>query len=214
MGKYAQIDFDTYQMQGRPKDLPTRWTTSTGATINNFNLLPNDALYGLGWVPVVYEEISDPATYKHALAPTYDAESKYFVYAAEARDVDILKSAARRTIDNAAGEATARHISTGAGQEMRYLVKKEEAEAITAAEAAGEEVNGEDFPILAAEAAALGESISTRAATITEIIEAWTAMAAKIEAARIGGKSAVDYAADAAGVVAARDNAVETLGAL
>lgn len=210
--KYAQINFDTLQMVSKVyASLPTRWTTSDGATISQFNLLPQAALYGLGWVPVVYEEIENAETHKYSLSPTYDEENKQFVFEAVAIDIDKLKSEACDAIDQAASDACARYISTGVGQEMRYLQKSDQAAAFVTAYDAGEDPDPEGYPFVKAEAEACGEDCITRARYIVETTEAWITAGTAIESTRMGGKTSVNNATTNDDVIAFRDTTLAAL---
>lgn len=216
MAKYAQINFDTLQMVSKVySSLPTRWTTSDGATINNFNLLPQVALYGLGWVPVIYETIINAETHKHSLAPIYDEDNKQFVFSAVARGITLLKTEACTAIDQAASDASARYVSVGVGQDMRYLLKLEQATAYLALlSESGETPTESQYPMVQAEAVATGQTLEDAAQTIVDQNAVWMAVAAQIEAARIGGKQAVQKATDNEAVIEARDEAITTLEVL
>jgi hypothetical protein len=211
--KYAQINFDTLQMSGKVQNLPTRWTTPEGVTINNFNQLPRAALYGLGWVPVIYETISNPETHKHSLAPVYDEDNKQFVFPAVARDIDLLKTESCAAIDQAASDASARYITVGAGQEARYLLKQQQA-LLCQTILADEGDPTKQCPMIVQEAAATGQTVEQTAQTIVDQAAAWLAVAAQIEAARIGGKQAVQTATDNVAVIIERDAALAELEAI
>ena len=213
--QYAQINFDTLQMVNGPRLLPTRWTTSTGATINNFSSLGQSVLYALGWVPVVYEEITDTESYELRSTPTYDEENKQFLYEAVVKDIDLLKTKACLAIDTAASEASAKYVTDGIGQEMRYLNKLAEVKGYLAAIEAGEAPDINDYPILQAEADAMGETdYAAYAQTISDAAAAWLVVAASIEAARISGKTAVNAAETNAAVIEARNDAITALEAI
>lgn len=211
--KYAQIDFDTEQMQGIPRTLPSRWTSPEGATINGFDQLPRAALYGLGWVPVVYEDLPGTETH-YAGKPVYSADDRQFVVEALPRDPEKLKAEACEAVDSAAGEASGRCLSTGIGQEYRYRVKAEEAAAYIAAVGSGETPDPAGYPLLAAEADAVGAEMLARAQVILNARAAWIEAAARIEAARMAGKAAVTAAETNEAAIAARNAAVAALEAI
>jgi hypothetical protein len=212
--RYAQINFETRQMQGGPKNLPVIWTTPEGTTLNGFNKLPKDALYGLGWIPAVYEDLMNPETHKHSLIPVYDDTSRSFIYPAVARNIGLLKAEALRAIDQAAGEACAGHISQGVGQEMRYIKKAEQARAFINAYDAGGDPDPLGYPMIEKEAEAVGVPAIDRARLIVDVADMWEIVGSDIEAARMGGKTAVLGASDNAGVITERDNALVALEAL
>lgn len=125
-----------------------------------------------------------------------------------------IKAAALAAIDAAAGKARARYITAAPGQEATYQAKSVEAESYIAA---GRPADATPYPILYAEAAVRGISVSDMADMVIALRDQWTAMAAQIEAQRIKGKLAVDAATasdDRVGIDAARTAAVTALEAL
>jgi len=212
--KYAQIDFETSQMISRPQNLPARWTTPAGATINQFDKLPQAALFGLGWLPVVYGDLPDPQTHQHAASPRYDAEQQRFVYDAIARDLELLRDEACDIIDQAAGAASAKYITVAAGQEARYLLKLEQARLCQQILADGGTPAAEQCPMIIREANATGQTVEQATQTVLDQAAAWLTVAAAIEAARIGGKQTCRTAPDNEAVIAARDNAIAALKAV
>jgi hypothetical protein len=121
------------------------------------------------------------------------------------------KSQAQDAIDQAAGLARARYITVAPGQEATYQAKAAEADAYVAA---GSPADTTPYPILAAEAQARGISVSDMADLVRTTRDQWTQLAATIESMRIGGKLAVDAAADHASVDAAKESAVAQLEAV
>jgi hypothetical protein len=121
------------------------------------------------------------------------------------------KSQAKDAIDQAAGRARARYITVAPGQEATYQAKAIEADAYVAA---GRPADTAPYPILTAEAQARGVSVSQIADLVRTTRDQWAQLAAAIEGIRIGGKLAVDAAADHAGVDAARDAAIAQLEAV
>jgi hypothetical protein len=121
------------------------------------------------------------------------------------------KSQAQNAIDQAAGLARARYITVAPGQEATYQAKAAEADAYVAA---GSPADTTPYPILAAEAQARGISVSDMAELVRTTRDQWTQLAATIEGMRIGGKLAVDAAADHASVDAAKESAVAQLEAV
>ena len=209
---YAQINRQTIQMVGPAMALPTRWTTPQGATIAGFDTLPRAALAALDWVPVVRQGLPDPQTHRHAAAPAYDAERDCFVYRAEPVDVELLRAQALAALDEAASAASGRHLTVGVGQELRYQAKAAEARELL--REGDMEPDPARWPLLAAEALALGEALGTRAQAVATAHGAWLAVAARIEAARVSGKAQVRGAGTGEAVLAARDAALAALEAL
>lgn len=125
-----------------------------------------------------------------------------------------LKSAAMAAIDSAAGAARARYITVAPGQEATYQAKSVEAESYIAA---GRPADATPYPILSAEAAVRGISVSDIADMVIGVRDQWTGIAAQIEAQRISGRLGVEAAAaaeDRAGIATARDAAIAALEVL
>lgn len=206
--KFAQINLKTKQMITKPIALPTRWVTETGATINSFNKLPVSVLFTLGWVPVHYE-VPPAETHEQSKAPRFDENTGRLFFDAVPVSLELLKVEACDAIDKAASDACARYITQGVGQSMRYTAKVNEVKAYLAADTP----NINDYPMLKAEAEAVGEDYTTRAALIMAKNDAWYALGTQIEVARVAGKEAVRASADGDAAVAERDAAVAILGA-
>lgn len=127
--------------------------------------------------------------------------------------VPIARLRAQRVIDAAAGVARLRYITDVPGQQVVYLSKREQAVAYLAAHALDAEAVVP--PYIEAEAAALGVSGATLAQQVVDIAAVWEGeLSPAIEAARIGGKAAVEAAEDLAAVETARDAAVAALAAI
>jgi len=105
-------------------------------------------------------------------------------------DADKVDAALHARIDAAAGAIRLRFITDIPGQMLIYERKEREARAFLAAE----DPVLADYPLVAAEVAATGRSGAEAAATVVATAELWTAIAAAIEAARIGAKRAVSAA--------------------
>lgn len=194
---YARIDFETNQMQGRQQELPAIWTTPGGATIHGFNKLSQQALFGFGWIPVIYNDLSNMETHKHCSTPVYDEENKTFVYKVEPLSIIHLKTESEKAIDIAASEACARYISQGIGQEMRYLMKQEQAINFIA----DSMPNMDNYPMLKREANETGVTPEELAELILETSTLWINLAAEIEALRCGGKKKCRTAKNAVEII-------------
>lgn len=214
MSLYAQINKETKQMIGSPTLLPNRFTTPEGATVSSFDKLPDAALAGLGWVPVVYADLPSPETHYHSLSPAYEADSSRFVFQAVARDISVLLSEAEKAIDAAAGEACARHVSQGCGQEMRYLEKSKQAKEFAAAYDTEQNPSADDYPVIKKEAERCGVTVIEKAREIIICTNNWIALASEIESLRMGGKVACRASTDTATLVARRDEALAALEAI
>ena len=209
---YAQFNQNTFQMIGSPQNLPPRWTSPDGATINGFTSLPSAALFALGWAPVVYEPLPDTEAYYYSAAATWNAEDKQFVYAAVARDLAVVLVNAEMAIDEAASAACAKYTSTGVAQDMRYLKKYECAVAYLASVAAGSTTETDGF--VTAEAEACGVTPLKKAQEIVDVHEAWVAIAVQVEALRLGGKVKCKACTDAESLLIQRDETITALEAL
>jgi hypothetical protein len=188
---------------------------------------PEGGQYNAGWLAGATEE--DKAAIGAVLVqrqakPQYDPRIERLVesepgpvitYQVEPLPAGVIDAAmlahlraASEAIDAAAEQARARFITSGSGQAMVYQAKTAEAAAWLAANSPAD-LTG--YPFIAAE---VGITMPTAA----ELVALWQAMeagwrqaAALIEAARMGGKIAVEQAADFDAVDTARNQAITTL---
>lgn len=145
-----------------------------------------------GWWPVVGAADAD-----------FETETGYAVIEGqqqvapmiEVRPIETVRAFALRAIDAAAEAQRAKYITAGSGQAMTYMSKLEEARL---------QVDGAPgpFPILAACVGSDGATVAEVANTVIATAEAWTAIAAQIEGARLGAKREVQQAAAVADVKA------------
>lgn len=133
------------------------------------------------------------------------------VAAADPIDIPSVQVAAKNKIDIAAERARQRHITPGDGQSMTYRIKAEEARAY---KDAGYPADMTEYPFVDAEAAATGETATATADAVIAQEDAWKAIGASIEGARLGGKKDVDDAADVSSIESVRDSAIAVLDAI
>lgn len=125
----------------------------------------------------------------------------------------LRKVFALRDIDEAAGEARMRYITSVPGQEAVYMVKHQQALAYAAAFALDEEATAP--PYIAAEATATAQTPIAVAENVIALADLWNGtVGPAIEGARLGGKAAVTAAADDEEVTDARSAALIALQAL
>lgn len=203
--QYAQIDKKTNQMKSIPVKLPARWVTPEGVTINFFNKLPNIVLQALDWLPVIYKELMDGAT--HSLQPKYDEINQRFVFEAIPQNIDILLKQSERRINEAASFASVRYISQGVGQEMRYMIKREQAINYLR----DTEQSLIDYPMIKREAEESNMTPKELAQLIIDTARLWIDLAAEVEALRCGGKKKCREAADVTEIIQHRDAAISAL---
>ena len=204
---YVQINPDNLQMIGTKKELPERWITPGGVTINRFSQLPIDVLKSLNWLPVIYESKDDNSFYQDP--PRYDAENKQFVYEAIPYNIELLKSEALQKIDRAASDVCAKYISQGVGQDARYIIKHRQAIDYL------EDIdNIAEYPIIKKEAELSNISYLDMANMIVQVANEWIFIAAEIEAIRCSTKMRCKKAEDNAEIIKLRDKAVFDLEAL
>ena len=203
--QYAQIDRKIDKMASTPTKLPDRWTTQEGATITHFNKLSKESLQAFGWLPVIYEELSNGAT--HSKKPVYDKTKQRFVYEAIPQNINILLKQSERRIDEAASFASARYISQGVGQECRYMIKREQA--INFLRDPEPILSG--YPMIKREAEETGRTPKEIAQLISDTAGLWIDLAAEVEALRCGGKKKCREAADVTEVIQHRDAAISAL---
>lgn len=140
---------------------------------------------------------------------------------APATPLSTLQADASVMVDSAAEEQRLKYITGGAGQAETYRIKADEAKAFIAA---GRPADSSPYPIITAEAVAVGSTVSDLADLVVQTLATWTAKAAAIEAARRKGKvdisacaatdSANPTAAEAKAVSDARDAALTAISAL
>lgn len=103
-----------------------------------------------------------------------------------------LQHELKSRIDDAAEAERGRYITPGAGQALTYQHKA--AEALRYLQSAG----AGDYPLLSAEIGITGTTLADVAAVVHGAYQAWLAIGAQIEAARLAAKAAVDAAEDEA----------------
>ena len=144
----------------------------------------------------------------------YSAFSLEDALAAEV-PVQVLAGAAaehfQQGIDAAVARARARNATRIDGQDSMYLLKANEAERYIAA---GSPMDASDFVLLKAEAEALQITPQEQAARVIAGRDSWLSVAARIEAARIGGKASLAGQATVEAVVAAGELVVAELDAI
>ena len=107
-------------------------------------------------------------------------------------------------------EIADRAYTTSASRSARYGRKEAEARAFLAAEAPA----SEDYPMLAAEATARDITLGELAASVVAAADAYTALAAGVEAARASARIAIEGAASIDDMRAAARSAVAGVAAL
>ncbi len=129
--------------------------------------------------------------------------------------VSVLAGAAaediQKGIDAAVAQARARNATRIDGQDSMYLLKANEAERYISA---GSPVDASDYVLLKAEAEALQITPQEQANRVIEARDSWLAVAARIEAARIGGKGSLTELATVEAVVAAGELVIAELDAI
>jgi hypothetical protein len=116
-----------------------------------------------------------------------------------------VKATLRAQLDVAAETERLKYLTGGAAQAMTYQRKSEEARRYQAAVAAEAEISPGDYPMLSATIGIDGATLADVAATVLAMDEVWAVIGAAIEAARLGGKQAIDAAEDAISAQAAFD---------
>ncbi|WP_416065426.1 hypothetical protein ACK9YZ_01370 [Rhizobium sp. ZK1] len=109
-----------------------------------------------------------------------------------------VKAQLRARLDFAAEAERLKYITQGAGQAMTYQAKAAEAKAFLASGAG-------DFPLLSAEVGITADTIEGVAQIVAGAYAQWLLIGAAIEAARLGGKAAIEAANDAGAAQAAFD---------
>ncbi len=109
-------------------------------------------------------------------------------------DLAAIKSQLMAQIDTEAGFVRQRFISTGAGQEMVYQAKLEEAKLIAADPDKGANVAEAETPHLTKEAVTNGVTRYDMAVVVLTIRQQWANISPLIEDRRLATKAAIDAA--------------------
>lgn len=104
--------------------------------------------------------------------------------------LDPLKAALKARLDADAETERLKYVTAGAGQAMTYQQKATEAADCLA----DPDPDAANYPLLAAEIGITGATLIDVATVINGQHQAWRFIGAAIEAARLGGKQAVDAA--------------------
>lgn len=126
-------------------------------------------------------------------------------------DLLATASAQKDAIDNAAGSARARYITTVAGQAETYLRKSEDARRYIAA---GETGDTSDYPWVEADAEAFGLTPTQAAVAILEQESIWQSIGTNIERTRLGYKRKIDQATTTAQINQIAREAIQLLEAI
>jgi hypothetical protein len=108
--------------------------------------------------------------------------------------LDAIKANLSAQVDAEAGFVRQRFISVGAGQEMVYQAKFEEAQLIVADPQQGASVPESETPHLSKEAATNGVSRYDMAVVVLTIRQQWATVSPLIEDRRLTTKAAIDAA--------------------
>lgn len=115
--------------------------------------------------------------------------------------LDEIKTQLRAQLDYVAEAERLKYITPGAGQAMTYQAKAAEAKAFLAAA----DPDASEFPLLSAEVGITAPTLEGVAQIVSAAYEQWQLIGAAIEAARLGGKAAIEAAGNADAAQAAFD---------
>lgn len=155
-----------------------RWELVDGAWVLHEDLV---AVESLGYTKESFLAEVEPLNLEPPTPPS----------APPAPSLAALKISLKAQIDAAAEVERLKYITPGSGQAMAYLQKAMEATAYLAAT----DPDPADYPLLAAEVGITGDTIADVAAVVDGQYQAWRAIGAAIEQARLGAKAAVDATA-------------------
>lgn len=124
--------------------------------------------------------------------------------------LDLIKSEIKARLDAAAENERLKYITSGSGQAMTYQQKAAEAAACLA----DTDPDPADYPLLAAEIGITGATLEDVADAVCAAHQAWRVIGAQIEAARLGGKAAIDGAPSAESAEDALNVALAALEAI
>lgn len=146
-------------------------------------------------------------------SPNVDQASLDAAYASYVAQHDNFQLArdrelALQAIDEAAGRARARYITTAPGQELTYQEKAEEAIDYTTA---GYPANLTNYPFIQAETDATGKTAMQAAVDILAKRSEWVMIGSSIERQRISGKLSVTNATTTVEIEAAKTDVILAL---
>ncbi len=104
--------------------------------------------------------------------------------------LEAIKVDLKARLDAEAEAERLKYITPGAGQAMTYQQKATEAAACLA----DTDPDPADYPLLAAEIGITGATLAEVAQAVHDAHQMWRVIGAQIEAARLGGKAAIDAA--------------------
>jgi len=139
---------------------------------------------------------------------TQSALDAAFVAATPLDMLSISKTNNKTKIDSTAEQARRRYITVGDGQSMIYQEKSEEA---TDYIAAGYPVDLTPYPLIQAEATAMGISSTIAADTIISQKSMWVGIGSTIELIRLTGKKAITDATTQLEIDSAVTTAIDSL---
>lgn len=125
-------------------------------------------------------------------------------------DLDMVRTAARNTLDTAVASLREKFVTPMAGQEMIYMAKADEA----AAFASDNDPIAGNYPLLSAEVGITAPTLADVAAIVAGKAVAWKQIAAAIETVRLRGNKAIDAASTEEELDQALWPAIETLNAI
>lgn len=211
---YAKINKETNQMIGLPQELPTKYVYGSGVIVDRFDQLPNNILYSFDWIPCNMQDNTDPMTFYVSTVPEYDSVKKEFNFGLVPRDIAPFIEDAKDKIDRAASAVCSKYLSTGIGQEMRYLEKGIQADNCMKKLDALEEINFQEYPMIYEEATSCGMDFYDKLHEIIDVKNLWSLLAAKVEAIRVGAKKECGNETTFKGIIEKRDAAIAELRGL
>lgn len=123
-------------------------------------------------------------------------------------DVAKARSLAVEQVDADAETERLKYITPGSGQAMVYREKREEANALKQAIAAGETIAAADYPHLAKEVGITATDLEAVADGVLAESASWKVISSEIEAVRLQAKKNIAAATDVDGVKVVFDNVI------
>lgn len=112
-----------------------------------------------------------------------------------------VKASFRDAVDKLAETERIKYITAGSGQALTYMQKSDEARRYLSSESP----DGADYPLLSSEVGITASNLDAVASIIAAAYAQWQQVGAAIEAARLGGKAAINAAGNKAEMQAAFD---------
>ena len=192
-------------MIGVPFELPKSYSFDSGAVISNFDKLSDSELFTYGIVPIITEDV-DLQFYSVSDECMYDPHKCQFTHNVYLKPLPEAVNECSDIIDVEASNVCAKYMTSGIGQEMRYMEKFNQAVAFLA-----DPSDPYKFPMIMEEAELCEMTYTEKANEIISTRSQWIQLAAKIESIRVGYKKVLKSLGSVSDIISKKDEALQLL---